>query len=205
MNWNWLGWLLWLGALAYLCWVIHYIRVHQLMLIAKTGNRVDSKLMTRYVLFLVLAFCWVGGMYYLTFGRNVDYTDTAAVTVKTKYETLQLSSSGTNYYYVLANRSQGGNHVVSYTYSTTSQKETVSARFAQVTTSDNLVEGTAKQYPWNLKKLQSLDTNSSHAFVAEMNVTYKNTILNGMGLRSGRPAGQFTLIRVPAENLVEKD
>ena len=44
MTWNWLGWLLWLGALVYLCWVIHYIRVHQLMLIAKTGNRLDKML-----------------------------------------------------------------------------------------------------------------------------------------------------------------
>ena len=69
MTWNWLGWLLWLGALVYLCWVIHYIRVHQLMLIAKTGNRLDKMLMAKYVGFLLVAFCWVGGMYYLTFVR----------------------------------------------------------------------------------------------------------------------------------------
>ena len=36
MSWNWLGWLSWICAIAFFCYVIHYIRVKQLMLIAKT-------------------------------------------------------------------------------------------------------------------------------------------------------------------------
>lgn len=44
MSWNWLGWLLWLLALVFLGFVIHYIRVHQLMLIAKTGHRFEKGL-----------------------------------------------------------------------------------------------------------------------------------------------------------------
>lgn len=42
MNWNWLGWLLWIAAIVFMIWVTHYIRVKQLMLIAKTKRRFDK-------------------------------------------------------------------------------------------------------------------------------------------------------------------
>ena len=205
MTWNWLGWLLWLGALVYLCWVIHYIRVHQLMLIAKTGNRLDKMLMAKYVGFLLVAFCWVGGMYYLTFARSVGYRDQAAVKVTTQYAPLQLSSAGGDYYYVLGNKSAGGKHqVASYTYATATRKNTVSARYATVVTTDELIPAEARDYPWPAARLQKEDRNTTHAFVATMDVTYRNTVLNGLGLRVNRPAGQYTLLRIPAPGLLKE-
>lgn len=203
MTWNWLGWLLWFGLLVYFCWVVHYIRVKQLMLIAKTGRRVDKQLMIKYCLHLLVVLIWLGGMSYLTFGRQVDYTNTREVSSKTTYHTLQLSSSGSDYYYVKANRSDNGNHIVSYTYETSDKKNTVSARYAAVADDQELILADAKKYPWNLKRLEQEDSNTSHAFVAEMTVTYKNTVINGMGLRANHPAGQYTLLRVPASNLVK--
>ena len=65
MTWNWLGWLLWIGAIAFLCYVFHYIRVKQLMLIAKTGKRYNGNLFIRYVILLVVALAWLWGMCYL--------------------------------------------------------------------------------------------------------------------------------------------
>ena len=65
MNWNWLGWLFWIAAIVFMIWVTHYIRVKQLMLIAKTKHRFDKKLFVRYVVLVVLASGWLGGMAYL--------------------------------------------------------------------------------------------------------------------------------------------
>ena len=205
MTWNWLGWLLWLGALVYLCWVIHYIRVHQLMFIAKTGNRVNKTLMAKYIGFLIIALIWVGGMYYMTFNRKVDYTDQTVVKVKTNYAPLQLIATENDYYYVLGNRSEGSrHHLASYTYATATHRNTVSSHYATVVTGDNLIPNDARQYPWNQKQLTNEDNNSSHAFVAEMDVTYRNTLINGIGLRANRPAGQYTLIRIPATNFLKE-
>ena len=89
MNWNWLGWLLWIAAIVFMIWVTHYIRVKQLMLIAKTKRRFDKKLFARYVVLVVLAIGWLGGMAYLSFFRRVSYDDTQAVKITTEYEALQ--------------------------------------------------------------------------------------------------------------------
>lgn len=108
MNWNWLGWLLWIAAIVFMIWVTHYIRVKQLMLIAKTKRRFDKKLFARYVVLVVLAIGWLGGMAYLSFFRRVSYDDTQAVKITTEYEALQLNSQDNDYYYVIAKHAQGG-------------------------------------------------------------------------------------------------
>ena len=123
MSWNWLGWLLWLLALVFLGFVIHYIRVHQLMLIAKTGHRFEKGLFLKYVVLLVVALAWLGTMLYFTAFRKVASTSNQ-VTVSYSYDPLQLTNDNTNdYYYVRANHSgSGDHHVVSYTYWTTTKK-----------------------------------------------------------------------------------
>ena len=58
MSWNWLGWLMWILGIGFLGFVIHYIRVKQLMLIAKTKQRFDGKLFTQYVVMSLVAIVW---------------------------------------------------------------------------------------------------------------------------------------------------
>lgn len=205
MNWNWLGWLLWIAAIVFMIWVTHYIRVKQLMLIAKTKRRFDKKLFARYVVLVVLAIGWLGGMAYLSFFRRVSYDDTQAVKITTEYEALQLNSQDNDYYYVIAKHAQGGTRpIVSYTYWTDNAKMTTDARGTTIVDSDRLVTGQAAGYPWNMKKLKSYDSKTSHAFVAVMTIKYRNTVLNGMGVRCGKLADTHTLIRIPAANMVDQ-
>ena len=89
-------------------------------------------------------------------------------------------------------------------YSWATRRNTVSSRYATVVTGDSLIPNDARQYPWNQKQLTTEDNNSSHAFVAEMDVTYRNTMINGIGLRANRPASQYNLIRIPATNLLKE-
>ena len=205
MNWNWLGWLLWIAAIVFMIWVTHYIRVKQLMLIAKTKHRFDKKLFVRYVVLVVLAIGWLGGMAYLSFFRRVSYDDTQAVKITTEYEALQLNSQDNDYYYVIAKHAQGGTRqIVSYTYWTDNAKMTTDARGTTIVDSDRLVTGQAVGYPWNMKKLKAYDSKTGHAFVAVMTIKYRDTILNGMGVRCGKLADTHTLIRIPAANMVDQ-
>jgi hypothetical protein len=203
MNWNWLGWLLWIGAIVFLIWVIHYIRVKQLMLIAKEKRRFDGGLFTRYVILLVIAIVWLGTMSYFSWFRTVAVDDNSQVSIHTTYHPLVLGSVSNDYYYVKANRSQGGKRaVVSYTYWTKNSRNTTNSKYGTVAVSDNYLSSAAGAYPWNKKELARLDSRSGHAFAAVMTIRYRNTPINGLGIRVGRTADQYTLIRVPAANMV---
>ena len=205
MSWNWLGWLLWLLALVLLGFVIHYIRVHQLMLIAKTGHRFEKGLFLKYVVLLVVALAWLGTMLYFTAFRKVALTSDQ-VTVSYSYDPLQLTNDNTNdYYYVRANHSSSGDHhVVSYTYWTTTKKVTVGAMNASIADSNDILSSAAVTYPWNESKLRKEDQATSRAFAAKITVRYKNNLINGLGLRANKEADEHTLIRVPAANLIEQ-
>lgn len=205
MSWNWLGWLLWLLILIFLGFVVHYIRVHQLMLIAKTGRRFEKTLFFKYVALVVIALVCLGTMTYFTIFRKVTPTSNE-VTVSYSYDPLQLTNDNTNdYYYVRANHSNEGNHrVVSYTYWTATKKVTIGAMSASIADSNDILSSAAVAYPWNKTKLRNEDNATSHAFAAKITVRYKNNPINGLGLRANREADEHTLIRVPAANLIEQ-
>ena len=101
MSWNWLGWLMWILGIGFLGFVIHYIRVKQLMLIAKTKKRFDGKLFTQYVVMSLVAILWLGSLVYLRFIQPINYNDRQQVQLSTKYQPLQLHDQGNDYYYVL--------------------------------------------------------------------------------------------------------
>ena len=81
---------------------------------------------------------------------------------------------------------------------------TTDARGTTIVDNDRLVTGQAAGYPWNMKKLKSYDSKTGHAFVAVMTIKYRNTVLNGMGVRCGKLADTHTLIRIPAANMVDQ-
>ena len=205
MSWNWLGWVAWIGALALFCYVIHYIRVHQLMLIAKTKKTFDSKLIVRYIILLVISVGWLGAMVYLTFMRPVEIDNHQQTTTKISYQSLQMNNKGDDYYYVLAKHSDEGKRpVVSYTYWSGDNEYTTTSRFGSVADGNRLVPLDASDLPWDQKELKKQDSRTGSAFAAVMKVRYKNTVLNGLGLKANRNAATFTLIRVPSSEMVSE-
>lgn len=205
MTWNWLGWLMWILAVVFFCYVIHYIRVQQLMLVAKTKKAFSPKLFWRYVGLMVISLVWLGGMMYLTFFRQVDINNHQQTSITTKYSPLQLHNSNNDYYYVLASRSQNGKHpVVSYTYWANGNRYTTNSRYGSVADGDRLITLDASSLPWDKTKLKKENRATGKAFAAEMTVHYKNTALNGMGLRANRDAVTYTLLRVPSSEMVHE-
>lgn len=203
MSWNWLGWLSWVCAVLFFCYVIHYIRVHQLMLIAKTKKVFDTKLVIRYIVLLVISLLWLGAMMYLTFFRPVDINNHQETRTTTTYQALQMSNKADNYYYVLATRSKSGNHpVISYTYWAGNNKYTTNSRFGSVSDGPRIISLDASVLPWDKKQLAKEDARTGSAFAAVMNVHYKNTVINGLGLKANHNAATYTLIRVPSSDMV---
>lgn len=204
MNWNWLGWLCWLAVIVLCVFTVKYIRNHQLMLIAKTKKRFSGKLFLRYVLLTVVSLFCIGLMAYFTFFRSVDVNNPQAVTTSEKYEPLQLGNTKHGFYYVVANRSRMGKHpVVSYTYWTKNSKNTTNSRYGSIADSNSYISTQASVYPWNKKRLKEENRRTGHAFVAQMTVRYKNTPLNGLGVRCGRVATTYTLLRIPGANMID--
>lgn len=173
------------------------------MLIAKTGKRYEGSLVVRYIILLIVAIAWLWGMSYLSFFRTVDYHDSTAVKVTTKYQALQLGQVKNDYYYVKVNRSASGKRpVVSYTYWTTGHKNMTNSNYGSVADGNHYLSTAATAYPWNKQELDKEDRRTNHAFAAVMSIRYKNTLLNGLGCRVNHMAEQYTLIRVPASNFI---
>lgn len=205
MTWNWLGWLLWILAVVFFCYVIHYIRVQQLMLIAKTKKSFSQKLFWRYIGLMVVSLAWLGAMMYLTFFRQVDVNNHEQTMVTTKYAPLQLHNKNNDYYYVLATRSRTGKHpVVSYTYWANGNRYTTNSRYGSVADGSRIISLDASTLPWDKAKLKRENRMTGRAFAAEMTVHYKNTALNGAGLRANRDAATYTLLRVPSSEMVRE-
>lgn len=204
MNWNWLGWLFWLGTIVMCVFTVWYIRNHQLMLIAKTHKRFSKKLFWRYLALSIISLVWLCSMAYLTFFREIDVNNSREVTTSEKYAALQLGNTKKGFYYVVANRSKLGRHpVVSYTYWTKDAKYTTNSRYGSIADSNNYISTQAAVYPWNRHRLAKENNRTGHAFMAEMTVRYKNTPINGLGLRCGKVATTHTLLRIPGANMID--
>ena len=189
MSWNWLGWLSWICAIAFFCYVIHYIRVKQLMLIAKTKKVFKLNLVIRYVIFF----------------RPVDINNHQQTRTSITYRPLQMGNNSDDFYYVLATRSKSGKHpIVSYTYWAGNDKYTTNSRYGSVADGSRIVTLDASALPWDKKQLEKEDAKTGHAFAAVMDVKYKNTAINGLGLKANHSAVTYTLLRVPSSDMVSE-
>lgn len=205
MSWNWLGWVSWICSILFFCYVIHYIRVHQLMLIAKTKKVLESSLVVRYIILLIVSLTWLGSMLYLTFFRPVDINNHQETRTSITCQPLQMGNKSDDFYYVLATRSKSGKHpIVSYTYWAGDDKYTTNSRFGSVSDGSRIINLNASALPWDKKQLEREDAKTGHAFAAVMNVKYKNTIINGLGLKANRNAATYTLLRVPSADMVSE-
>ena len=205
-GWNWIGILLWIVTIAYFVFVIHFIRVRQLMLIVKTKKSFAWKNFWQYIGMLIVSFAAFGMMSYFSFFRAVDYSSAQDVEVSTTYRPLVLTSVGNDFYYAQAQRrTTGSKPVISYSYWVKGNKYTVSGHNASIADGTNPMSMSASAYPWNQKKLAKEDQANGKAFAAEMKVQYKNTFINGLGVRGNRTASTYTLIRVPAGSFVDKN
>lgn len=202
-GWNWVGIILWIIVVAYFVYVIHFIRVKQLMLIVRTKKSfcVEEHMAIHWP--ISSGTNCAGFNVLFDIFRQVDLSNKNEVEISTKYHPLVLTPIKDDFYYVQAHRGTSGDKpVVSYSYWLKHNKYTISGHNGTVVDGPVPMNVVASVYPWDLAKLKAQDTKNGKAFVAVMTIRYKQTILNGIGMRSGHVANRYTMIRVPAEGFV---
>lgn len=200
--WNWIGIIAWIIALAVFVWVFHHIRVRRIKMIVERKHTFEWSNLIISGVELVVAFCLVIGMGYVTFSRRVNLSDKNAVKVVYEYEPLVLQVRTEGSYYVAVDRSTSNKPVHVYNYWVKGAKYTVSSNKATVASSLKQVKISDTGIPWSQKTLQKQDADHENAYVAKMTATYKPSFINGLGVRVGHQAVTRWLLRVPAQSFI---
>jgi hypothetical protein len=182
--------------LGFVIWNIRQRHLKMLVVLRKQHSVRTVLLDCLEVLVFALAFY---GMAWVTWLRQADYADKAAIRVTYNYANLVLQTDSDRSYYVRVTSGNGKQPVRYYTYWTQGAKYQISSRNADVSDATDALTVRASAYPWSMKRLAKLEKTQEKAYVATYIGTYRPTFLNGLGLHVGRTAQRFSLIRIPNE------
>lgn len=203
--WNLIGIVAWVILVVYLIFIIRNIRQRHIKMIV--GGKHNSGRTIAIDIVEVLIFLAVGwGLLYAAWFRGVDYNSKDDVSVKYEYAPLVIQTDSDQSYYVATSSQNPKSPIRRYTYWSDGAKNTVSSQNADIAANASLMPVRASAYPWpaaQMKKLRQLNKETDSAFAATIKARYKNTFMNGLGMRAGREADYFTILRVPNEQLIE--
>lgn len=199
---NILGIVLWLIVLAFIWYTIHNIRSRRLRRLVKHQRNFSGKDFTISTILVLVAALLLGTASYLTFFRDVDLEDQSAVTLKYSYEPLVMTEVGGKFYDVKVENGNGKQPQQHYTYWVKGARYQITSNNATVAAGAKPINLTAANYPWPRKELARKDKQYEQTFAATLQATYKETWLNGLGLRAGRTATHFIIIRVPNSSVI---
>lgn len=199
---NILGIGLWLIVLACIWYTIHSIRSRRLRRLVKHQYQFNGKDFTISTVLVLVAALLLGTASHLTFFRDVDLEDQAAVTLKYSYEPLVMTEIDGKFYDVKVENGNGKQPQQHYTYWVKGARYQITSNNATVASGAKPIDLTAANYPWPHKEMARKDKEYEQTFAATLQATYKETWLNGLGLRAGRTATHFTIIRVPNSSVI---
>jgi hypothetical protein len=200
--WNLIGIFAWLVLLAYLIFMINNIRSRHLRMIVVHGKKRSGRTIAIDIAEVVVLLAAAYGLFFAAWVRPVDYASGNDVTVKHEYAPLVMQIDDDQQYYVTVQSQTAKSPLRHYTYWSEGTKVQVSSQNADVAADASPLPISASAYPWSKKKLIALDKTTDKAFAATVTARYKNNFLNGLGMRAGREADYFTIIRVPNKQLI---
>ncbi|MFD1319170.1 LVIS_2131 family protein [Loigolactobacillus zhaoyuanensis] len=199
---NIFGIVLWLVVLGVIWFTLHNIRSRRLRRLVKKQHQFSGKDFTISTVLVLIAVLLLGIASYLTFFRDVDLEDNSAVALKYDYEPLVMTPIGGKFYDVKVENGNGKQPLQHYTYWVKGARYQITSSNATVVAGPKPLNVTATNYPWSRKELAQQDKKYEQTYAATMHATYKSTVINGLGLRAGRTAMRFTLIRVPNSSVI---
>lgn len=199
---NILGIVLWLIVLAVIWYTIHNIRSRRLRRLVKHEYQFNRHDFTISTIMVIVAVLVLGLASYLTFFRDVDLEDDSAVSLKYTYEPLVMTEIDGKFYDVKVENGNGKHPQQHFTYWVKGARYQITSNNATVAAGSKPINLTAATYPWSRKELAKQDKKYEQTFAATLQATYKSTFLNGLGLRAGRTAMHFTIIRVPNSSVI---
>ncbi|KRK40166.1 LVIS_2131 family protein [Loigolactobacillus bifermentans] len=199
---NFLGIGLWIIVLGFMLFTFHNIRVRRLkrIIAGQKGFNGASFLLSGCFVVITVLGLWFAA--YATFFRNVSMHNKNEVRVSYQYEPLVMSSIKGKFYDVKVVNGNGKEPIQYYTYWVKGARYQNNSRHATVSAGPHAINLDAAKYPWQRQKLAQYDQKTEQSYVATMKATYKSTIMNGLGLRAGRQATSFSIIRVQNSSVI---
>lgn len=201
--WNCIGLIAWFILSVYLIFIVQNIRHRHIKMIVMSRRTFSW---STFLLDLLLVVIFLGGlsvMGYQTFLRHVDVTDQDLVRVKYSTTPLVLQTNGGNGYFVTVEQGEGKTPIQRYTYWTQGNKYQVKSIHASIATGEDPITIGARAYRFPSKMIKNADK-KYEAFAATVRATYRPTFWNGLGMRVGHNALDYTMIRVPSSVFVSK-
>lgn len=202
--WNWIGLAAWFVLLVFLIFIVQNIRHRHIKMIIMTKRTFSLSTMLLDLLLITIFLGGLGFMSYQTFFSHVDVADQKMVAVKYDTTPLVLQTNGANGYFVTVEQGEGRMPIQTYTYWTEGNKYQVKSIHASIATGNDPISIGAKVYQIPSKLIKKADQDYRQAFVATARATYKPNFWNGLGMRVGKNAVDYTMIRVPSSTFVSK-
>ncbi|WKF83960.1 LVIS_2131 family protein [Lacticaseibacillus pantheris] len=198
--WNLIGVAAWIILVAYLIFIVINIRQRHLKMIVVHGKHRSGRTILLDLVEVIVFCAALYGLVYAAWLRPTNFTNKAEATVTYQYQPLVLQTDDKHSYYAEVRSGAGKNSLMHYTYWVENAKVEVNSNDATVSNGSSILNMQASHFPWNAKKLASMDQQTDKAFVATIKAKYKGNFLNGLGLRAGKVGDTFSLIRVPSDD-----
>lgn len=203
--WNIVGLLLWIILLAYAIFIIYNIAVRRSRLIINGHYDFSLSHLVKTTIQIVILFIGVGFMSFESFHTNVS-ADGENFNIKRDYQPLILDTNGNSSYYVKVKSESNPSLNQSYSYLVNGRRLSVSSSQSSVLVgTNNEINVQKSAVRWNDRQANKLDQRYQKAWVAKVTATYKDNLLNGIGMRAGRQYTSYTLIRIPDSSFIYND
>ncbi|WP_261806326.1 LVIS_2131 family protein [Lapidilactobacillus luobeiensis] len=204
-GWNLIGIGAWLLLMVYLVIIIQNIRHRHIRMIVMNKKTFSWKVLSKDLLLVVVFLAGFVFMTYQTLFSRVEVTAQDRVEVKYTTEPLVLQTSGDTGYMVTVARGEGREAIQTYTYWTEGHRNQVKSIHASIATGSKPIPIGAKVYHFPNKMIKKADKQYNQAFAARVEATYKPGFWNGLGMKVGHNALEYTMIRVPSSTFVSED
>lgn len=202
-GWNFIGILAWIIVIALLFIVVFNIRNRHLKILVEHKKKITWKTICLDIVEILVVIAAVIGMLYMSLFSRVDLNNKQDIAVTYKYDPMivQTRSDGQGYY-VKIDKSNPNKGTNVYQYWINNSTYTVSSREATISDATLPFNVSGVHLNWPMKKIKQMDSKYQHAYVITAEAKYKNNFVNGLGLRAGRFASEYRVIRVPERSFI---
>ncbi|MFD1470883.1 LVIS_2131 family protein [Companilactobacillus mishanensis] len=204
--WNFIGILAWIIIIVLLFLVVFNIRNRHLKILVEDRKKITWKTIAVDVIEILVVIAAVSGMLYTTLFTRVNLNDKNEVNVSYKFEPMivQTTSDGQGYY-VKIDKENSNKSTNVYQYWLNNSQYSVSSRDSSVQDASLPFNVSGVRLDWPMKKIKKMDQKYQYAYVITAEAKYKNNFINGLGLKAGRFASEYRVLRVPDRSFIQVD
>ena len=202
-SWNFVGIIAWIIVIALLIFVVFNIRNRHLKILVEQKKKITWTTIVTDLVEILVVILAVSGLLYTSLFTKVDLTDKNEVAVSYKYDPMivQTTDDGQGYY-VKINKKESNSTTEVYQYWLNNSTYTVSSHNATISDATLPFTVSGIRLDWPVKKIKKLDSKYQYAYVITVQAKFKNNFRNGLGLRAGRYAMEYRVLRVPARSFI---